>query len=87
MDENRIMDKLDRIAEDGAATRADVRNLANHLAAVSANHKNLERAFLDHKDDGSAHGLHAIQKRDRSLIEWGTLIIAVGSVIVSLVRH
>lgn len=69
MDEKRILDKLDRIAEDAAATRTDIKNLYEYIKAVSINQKETAKSFQDHKEDPKAHGLGGI-------IQWGTFALA-----------
>lgn len=71
IDETRFFDKLDRIAEDSAATRADVANLRAHINAVSANQKTTASHLQEHKDDPKAHGFGAV-------IQWVGL--AMGSI-------
>lgn len=83
MDENRVMDKLDRIAEDLSATRADVKNLYSYVQAVSGNQKHTADKLDLHERDVDAHGLKSVQKRDHRLIEWGTFLIAVIALFLS----
>lgn len=75
--EDRILNKLDRIAEDGAATRADVKNLYSYVQAVSSNQKKTEEKLDEHREDIDAHGGKAVGKRDHSLLQLVTLGLAL----------
>lgn len=77
MDENRINDKLDRIAEDCAATRARVDNLYQYVGAVSDNQKKTEEKLDVHMlDSNYAHGLDGGRRWTDVLFKAGTFALA-----------
>lgn len=85
-DQRRLWDKLDRIAEDGAATRADVKNLNAYIGAVRDNQKSSDAKLSAHLLDPEAHGAKAASNRVSGIIQVATFIIAAVAFILGLGR-
>lgn len=78
--------KLDRIAEDVAATRADTRNLKEYVQAVSGNVKEVRDDLSEHKEDVEAHGLKAARGSLGAIVSWLSLVVAAGALVVEFLR-
>ena len=76
MNEDRILDKLDRIAEDLSASRSDIKNLHQYVEAVNANGKVLAKEFRDHELKEDAHGLGGGRRTTDTLLKVFTVFIA-----------
>ena len=68
--------KLDRIAEDVAATRANILNLKEYVIAVSTNVTDVRRDLSAHKENTDAHGRHASEHAQSIIIAWLAVVVA-----------
>lgn len=68
--------KLDKIAEDVAATRADTRNLKEYIQAVSTNVKEVRVDLQEHKENTEAHGMNVAVRSTGNIVSWLGLGVA-----------
>ncbi len=77
-------EKLDRIAEDVAATRANILNLKEYIIAVSTNVSDVRKDLSSHKENTEAHGLKASEKTQAVIVAW---LAVAASLLVGLVDY
>lgn len=75
-DRRRSESKLDRIAEDCAATRAHVQNLKEHIIAVGMNVRDVQNDLLEHRESIDAHGRKAADGALSQVAAWFGLALA-----------
>ena len=69
-------DKLDRIAEDCAATRANILNLKEYIIAVSNNVTDVRKDLTSHKENTDAHGRRASEQTQSIIVAWLAVVVA-----------
>jgi hypothetical protein len=69
-------EKIDRIAEDCAATRANILNLKDYVVAVSLNVAEVRRELAQHKESQDAHGRRASEQAQSILVAWLAVVVA-----------
>ena len=69
-------DKLDRIAEDCAATRAHIINLKEYISSVGDNVSELRECLYQHKENTDAHGRKSADGTMNQVISWLSLAVA-----------
>jgi len=69
-------DKLDRIAEDCAATRANVLNLKEYIMAVAENVTDVRRDLAQHKESQDAHGRKSSEMTQSIIVAWLAVVVA-----------
>lgn len=78
MDTSRyIVEKIDRIAEDTAATRARMELMHGYIDSVAKDQKEIADKFEKHKDDIEAHGVIAGRRTTDVYMKWFTLAISM----------
>lgn len=82
MDEHYLA-KIDAIAENVAATRADTQNLKEYLKAVSENVRDVRKDLQEHKESPEAHGRGAVG----AVVGWLGLIVAAGVAVREFVKR
>lgn len=79
-------DKLDRIAEDCAATRAHIINLKEYIQAVSNNVSEVRKELASHKESADAHGRKAGDRATSEILAWLGIVSAIGVGVVDYFR-
>ncbi len=77
-------EKLDRIAEDVAATRANILNLKEYIITVSGNVTDIRKDLGAHKENTEAHGRKASDQMQGTIVAW---LAVAASLIVGLVDY
>ena len=80
-------DKLDRIAEDCAATRANILNLKEYIMAVSANVSDVRKDLSSHKESVDAHGVKASNRASAEIVAWLGIVAACAVGIIDFVKR
>jgi len=68
--------KLDRIAEDCAATRANILNLKEYIQAVGVNVADVRKDLAAHKENTDAHGRRASEQAQSIIVAWLAVVVA-----------
>lgn len=79
--------KIDRIAEDVAAMRADTHNLKEYIQAVSSGTARVRDDLAAHKENVEAHGRKGENTAISSVIAWLGLAMAAVLGILEVRRH
>ena len=69
-------DKLDRIAEDCAATRANILNLKEYVQSVSVSLQGVRQDLASHKENTDAHGRRASEQTQSIIVAWLAVVVA-----------
>lgn len=75
INDNKFHDFLGEFREMRGEVRADIKNLGEHISAVSKKADRIHDSLESHKDDQGAHGADAREKHSGSLVAW----LALGS--------
>ena len=69
-------EKLDRIAEDCAATRANILNLKEYVQSVSVSLQGVRQDLASHKENTDAHGRRASEQTQSIIVAWLAVDVA-----------
>ena len=69
-------EKLDRIAEDCAATRANILNLKEYVQSVSVSLQGVRQDLASHKENTDAHGRRASEQTQSIIVAWLAVVVA-----------
>lgn len=83
MDTNRyIVEKIDRIAEDTAATRARMDLMHEYIDSVAKDQKDIQKKLEDHRESVEAHGVIAGRRTSDVYMKWFTLATAFAGLLL-----
>ena len=68
--------RLDRIAEDCAATRANILNLKEYVQSVSTSLQGVRQDLQIHKENTDAHGRRASEQTQSIIVAWLAVVVA-----------
>lgn len=80
-------EKLDRIAEDVSATRANILNLKEYIIAVSTNVSDVRKDLSSHKENTDAHGRRASEQTQSIIVAWLAVVAAIAVGAADYLRH
>ena len=69
-------EKLDRIAEDCAMTRANIMNLKEYVVSVSTSLQGVRQDLQNHKENTDAHGRRASEQTQSIIVAWLAVVVA-----------